>query len=159
MRNAQNSSSSVWNDQTTIGEYKTIFRPIPSIQVKTPRLFRVIVPVTHIEKAVVFYTALFDLEGRRVSSGRHYFDLGGTILACYDAKADGDDRVPPPNPEHIYIAVEDLEGTYEKAKMAGPMEMDDSIKKRPWGERSFYLKDPFGNPLCFVDDRTMFTGV
>jgi hypothetical protein len=32
------------------------------------------------------------------------------------------------------------------------------IATRPWGERSFYLHDPFGNPLCFVDSRTLFTG-
>ena len=24
-------------------------------------------------------------------------------------------------------------------------------------ERSFYCSDPFGNKLCFVDDRTLFT--
>jgi len=29
---------------------------------------------------------------------------------------------------------------------------------RPWGERSFYAHDPFGNPLCFVDATTIFTG-
>ncbi|MGA8663757.1 MAG: VOC family protein [Thermoplasmata archaeon] len=29
---------------------------------------------------------------------------------------------------------------------------------RPWGERSFYATDPSGNPLCFVDSRTLFTG-
>ena len=27
-----------------------------------------------------------------------------------------------------------------------------------WGERSFYVRDPFGNPLCFVDADTLFTG-
>jgi hypothetical protein len=32
------------------------------------------------------------------------------------------------------------------------------IATRPWGERSFYLRDPFGNPLCFVDAATLFTG-
>jgi hypothetical protein len=32
------------------------------------------------------------------------------------------------------------------------------IAMRPWGERSFYMADPFGNPLCFVDERTLFTG-
>ncbi len=26
------------------------------------------------------------------------------------------------------------------------------------GERSFYLQDPFGNPLCMVDQNTLFTG-
>ena len=29
---------------------------------------------------------------------------------------------------------------------------------RPWGERSFYAFDPFGNGLCFVDETTVFTG-
>ena len=32
------------------------------------------------------------------------------------------------------------------------------IAERPWGERSFYVEDPFGNKLCFVDRATMFTG-
>jgi len=32
------------------------------------------------------------------------------------------------------------------------------IETRPWGERSFYMKDLFGNPLCFVDEQTVFTG-
>ena len=32
------------------------------------------------------------------------------------------------------------------------------IAVRPWRERSFYMHDPFGNPLCFVDEKTLFTG-
>ena len=32
------------------------------------------------------------------------------------------------------------------------------IARRPWGERSFYLQDPFGNPLCVVDAGSIFTG-
>ena len=32
------------------------------------------------------------------------------------------------------------------------------IVKRPWGERSFYARDPFQNRLCFVDAQTLFTG-
>ena len=32
------------------------------------------------------------------------------------------------------------------------------IVVRPWGERSFYAADPFGNGLCFVDEKTLFTG-
>jgi hypothetical protein len=31
------------------------------------------------------------------------------------------------------------------------------IAQRPWGERSFYMNDPSGNPLCFVDEKTVFT--
>jgi hypothetical protein len=32
------------------------------------------------------------------------------------------------------------------------------IVKRPWGELSFYVEDPWGNGLCFVDEKTLFTG-
>jgi hypothetical protein len=32
------------------------------------------------------------------------------------------------------------------------------IVKRPWGELSFYVEDPWGNGLCFVDEQTLFTG-
>jgi hypothetical protein len=31
------------------------------------------------------------------------------------------------------------------------------VKKRPWGERSFYVTDPWGNELCFVEDGTLYT--
>jgi len=33
-----------------------------------------------------------------------------------------------------------------------------SIQRQPWGEVSFYAHDPLGNPLCFVDEKTLFTG-
>ena len=32
------------------------------------------------------------------------------------------------------------------------------VAERPWGERSFYANDPFGNKICFVDRPTVFTG-
>ena len=57
---------------------------------QTPRLYRVILPVTDIERAAAFYGAVFGTEGQRVSAARHYFNCGGTILACYDPVADGD---------------------------------------------------------------------
>lgn len=55
-----------------------------------PRLYRVIVPVRSIETAVEFYSGLLEMEGERVTPGRHYFNLGGTILPVYDPVADGD---------------------------------------------------------------------
>jgi catechol 2,3-dioxygenase-like lactoylglutathione lyase family enzyme len=122
-----------------------------------PKLFRVILPVTDIEKAARFYSIILGMPGKRVSSGRHYFDCDGTILACFDPKADGDNFELGPNPDHIYFAVEDLEQRYAialDALGASPKE----IKMRPWGERSFYLKDPFGNKICFVDENTKFMG-
>lgn len=32
------------------------------------------------------------------------------------------------------------------------------IVVRPWGERSFYAEDPWKNPLCFVEDGTVYKG-
>ena len=122
-----------------------------------PRLFRVIVPVTDIARAERFYADLLGIPGRRVSPGRHYFDCGGTILACFDPRADTDPFDLGPNPDHLYFAVDDLEGVFARAR-ALRAEILDPIGVQPWGERSFYLRDPFGNKLCFVDDRTLFMG-
>jgi catechol 2,3-dioxygenase-like lactoylglutathione lyase family enzyme len=129
------------------------------------RLFRVIIPVTGIDRAAAFYSSLLQMPGERVSPGRHYFDCGGTILACFDPGADGDPFELPPNPEHVYLAVDGLEAALERARSAsaGSLSRDGEpeamrIAVRPWGERSFYCTDPFGNPLCFVERGTEFTG-
>lgn len=130
------------------------------------RLFRVIVPVGDIERAARFYGALLGQDGFRVSSGRHYFDCEGVILACYDPRADGDPRNATPNPDHLYFSVTDLEDAYGRAIRLGGLSTETgdgnlpmgTIAKRPWGERSFYLQDPFGNKLCFVDAASVFSG-
>src|SRR5580693_6855807 len=122
------------------------------------RLYRVILPVSDIHKAVTFYQHLLALPGEQVSAGRHYFNCGGTILACFDPRADGDDLDARPNPEHIYFAVDDIESVHRRAGIGGCLDCDKEIRTMPWGERIFYLKDPFGNPIAFVDERTVFTG-
>ena len=133
---------------------------------KAPRIFRIIVPVADLEKASAYYTALLGLEGQRVSPGRHYFDSGGVILALYNPGADGDRQPVRPLPEHLYFAVGDLEAVFRRAQSLGGLSTETGdgglpmgkIAVRPWGERSFYMTDPFGNPLCFVDEKTVFTG-
>ena len=124
----------------------------------TPRLYRVILPVSDIEKAEQFYTRVLEDPGERISPGRHYFNCGGTILACFDPRADGDPWDARPNPDHVYFAVSDLERTFAVAREAGCQRIDEHIETRPWGERSFYATDPFGNKACFVDEKTVFTG-
>jgi catechol 2,3-dioxygenase-like lactoylglutathione lyase family enzyme len=124
----------------------------------SPKLYRVILPVSDIERATAFYRQLLGAHGRRVSPGRHYFDCGGTILACYDPHADGDSFDARSNLGHLYFAVDDLDATFTRAKTAGCSSLDAWIRTRPWGERSFYAQDPFGNPICFVDEKTIFTG-
>ena len=125
--------------------------------VSVPRLFRVILPVPNIEAAASFYARLLGVSGSRVSSGRHYFDCGGTILACYDALADGDPEPVGPNRQNVYFGVDDLGAVRERAREAGCRELT-AIEVRPWGERSYYASDPFGNPICFDESETLFTG-
>jgi hypothetical protein len=31
------------------------------------------------------------------------------------------------------------------------------VVTRPWGERSFYVVDPWGNDTCFCADGTLYT--
>lgn len=123
-----------------------------------PRLFRVVIQVSNIDEATDFYQRLLGVQGVRVSPGRHYFNCEGTILACYDPVEDGDVTDSVPNADFIYIAVGNLEKTYERAKALPCSYLEPEILSRPWGERSFYAKDPFGNHICFVDERTVFTG-
>jgi len=125
------------------------------------KLYRTILPVGNIDEAEKFYSKIFSLKGERVSPGRHYFNLGGTILACYDPKTDGDDEDPQWHPhenQYIYIAVAELEKIFEAVTKSKPLRVDKSIETMPWGERLFYMNDPWGNPMCFVDERTVFLG-
>jgi len=130
------------------------------------RLYRVILPVDSLDVAVRFYAALLDDAGMRISPGRHYFRCGEVTLAVYDPAADGDARTPRPNFDHVYFAVDDLESVFARAQRLGTLSRAigdggfpmGEIARRPWGERSFYLQDPFGNPLCVVDAASLFTG-
>ncbi len=121
------------------------------------KIFRLIVPVSDISLAQSFYKDLLGFEGVRVSPGRHYFDCDGVILACLDSQADGDGLISKPNPEHIYISTDELEDVFQRAKILNAANLLE-IETQPWGEKSFYFNDPFGNPLCFVDSKTVFTG-
>ena len=125
------------------------------------KLYRIIFPVTDIELAVTFYSNILKLPGERVSPGRHYFDLGGTILAIYDPAADGDELNGGwkfHKNQYIYIAVKNLDQTHQEIKNSDCRYVDGKIQIMPWGERLFYCNCPFGNPICFVDESTIFMG-
>jgi len=130
----------------------------------TSKLFRVILQVSDLDKAAEFYAKLLNDEGRRIPRGsRHYFDCGPVILALVDVSAGGDEAKPIP--DYIYFAVADLQAVYDRASRLNCLSDEDvhgepagQIVKRPWGELSFYVADPWGNGLCFVDEQTLFTG-
>ncbi len=123
-------------------------------------LFRVIQPVNDIEKATLFYSEIFGDKGERVSPGRHYFECGSTILACYDPLADGDEiggGWQHHDNQYLYFSIPDLDALLDRVRNAGG-EIVSEIEVMPWGERIFYATDPFGNPISFVDQDTVFLG-
>jgi len=121
----------------------------------SPRIFRVLIRVPDIARAVAFYDLVLDIAHRRISNGRAAYECGDVELVCYDPAADGDlhDIAQSPSFWQLYIAVDDLEA-YEERVRASAGRVAQSIQTRPWGERSFYAADPFGNRLCFVDTRS-----
>ena len=129
-----------------------------------PPLFRLILQVDDLDKAAQFYSTLLDDPGRRIPrASRHYIDCGPMILALVDVTAGGEE--PKPIPDQIYFAVANLEKFHSRATELGCLSSADvhgdsagEIVVRPWGERSFYVHDPWGNGLCFVDEKTLFTG-
>lgn len=129
-----------------------------------PALFRVILQVSDLDQAEEFYGKLLSDRGRRIPyASRHYIDCGPVILALVDVTAGGE--AAKPLPDKIYFAVNNLEKVYELAKELNCLSDEDvhgasagEIVMRPWGERSFYVNDPWGNGLCFVDETTLFTG-
>jgi predicted enzyme related to lactoylglutathione lyase len=128
-----------------------------------PKLFRVVLQVSDLDKAAGFYSKLLGATGRRIHGARHYFDCGAVILALLDP-ADGRLKAKP-TPDQVYFSVKDIDQVHTRARKLGCLskekvhaESGGEIVTRPWGERSFYARDPFGNRLCFVDERTLFTG-
>ena len=129
----------------------------------SPKLFRVILQVSDLTKAVEFYSKLLAVKGRTLRGSRAYFDCGPVILAILDPTPG--DIEPKPAVEYIYFAVADLEAFHARASELGCLSKDQvhddsagEISVRPWGERSFYVDDPWGNGLCFVDENTVYTG-
>ena len=132
-----------------------------------PPLYRIILQVDNLDKAEEFYGTLLGDRGRRIPRGsRHYIDCGPVILALVDVNGEGIPGLEPkPLPDYIYFAVSDVEAVYQRAQELQCLSTEDvhgesagDLVKRPWGERSFYAHDPWGNGLCFVDENTLFTG-
>jgi hypothetical protein len=129
-----------------------------------PTLFRIILQVDDLDAAAAFYAKLLNDPGRRIPrASRHYIDCGPVILALVDQSPGG--FKANPLPDYIYFAVSNLNDIYARAAELNCLSDEDvhgdsagEIAKRPWGETSFYVHDPWGNGLCFVDDTTLFTG-
>ena len=131
-------------------------------QTTTPKIFRVTFEVSNLDEAAAFYTKLLGDPGKRHPGARHYYNCGGVVLAVLDVAQGG--MKPAPGPKSLYFAVADVEAVHARAKELGalaPFSVHGApageIRQRPWGERSFYVTDPWGNELCFVEDGTLYT--
>lgn len=127
-----------------------------------PQFFRLNVEVGSLDAAATFYERLLDLPGRRQAGSRCYFRCGPVTLSVLDVSASG-----PPHPaaKALYFTVRNLEAAFERAKSLGCLSRESvhdapggGIVVRPWGERSFYAEDPWKNPLCFVEEGTIYAG-
>jgi len=127
-----------------------------------PQFFRLNIEVGDLDAAISFYTRLLGIEGRKQAGSRCYFNCGPVVLQVLDVSSL---RKPHPAAKALYFTVSDLEAAYERARLLKCLAREDvhdapggGIAVRPWGERSFYVEDPWQNPLCFVEEETVYTG-
>jgi catechol 2,3-dioxygenase-like lactoylglutathione lyase family enzyme len=116
----------------------------------------------YLDQAADFYGKLFGLEGRKQAGSRCYFSCGPVTLQVVDVSSVGK---PHSAAKALYFMVTDLDGVFARAKALGCLSREDvhgvsssTISVRPWGERSFYVEDPWQNPLCFVEAGTVYPG-
>jgi catechol 2,3-dioxygenase-like lactoylglutathione lyase family enzyme len=128
-----------------------------------PQLFRLNLEVGDLDRAERFYATLLGLQGRRQGGARVYFQAGPVTLQVVDVSAGG--GTPHPAPKAIYFTVRDLPAAFARARDLGCLSRESvhdapggGIVVRPWGERSFYAEDPWHNPLCFVEEGTVYAG-
>ena len=127
-----------------------------------PQFFRLNLEVGDLKSAISFYTKLLGVEGRKQAGSRCYFECGPVTLQVLDVSSV---RQPHPAAKALYFTVNDLEHAYARAKALQCLSREDvhdapggGIVVRPWGERSFYAEDSWKNPLCFVEEGTVYTG-
>ena len=127
-----------------------------------PQFFRLNIEVGDLVEAIAFYTKLLGVHGRKQPGHRCYFDCGSVTLQVVDVSSIGR---PYPAAKALYFSVNNLEAAFDRAKTLhclSRQEVHDApaggIVVRPWGERSFYVVDSWGNPLCFVEEGTVYRG-
>ena len=135
---------------------------MPASEKEVPQFFRLNVEVGNLEEAIHFYSTLLGVEGRKQPGSRVYYECGPVTLQVVDVSSV---REPHIAAKALYFTVKDLEAIFERAKSLGSLSRESvhdapggGIVVRPWGERSFYVEDPWKNPLCFVEEGTVYTG-
>ena len=136
-------------------------KPSPA-NADVPQFFRLNVEVSDLAAAAPFYAQLLGVEGRVQAGSRAFFPCGPVTLVVLDVSAAG---APHPAAKALYFTVRDLDAVHARAHALGCLAREGvhgapggEIVVRPWGERSFYAEDPWGNPLCFVEAGTVYPG-
>ena len=132
---------------------------MPTTNTDTPRLFRLNIEVGDIAEAQGFYEELLGLEGRPQMGSRCYFDAGPVTLQVVQTS------IPHTAAKALYFVLAELGPVHARATSLGCLSSEKVHGEpagqsvvRPWGERSFYADDPWGNPLCFVEAGTIYAG-
>ena len=127
-----------------------------------PNFFRLNIEVGNLNEAAEFYGSLLGIEGRRQAGSRCYFTCGPVTLQVVDVSSASE---PHPAAKALYFTVKDLDAIFERAVALDCRSDGDvhgtpagEISVKPWGERSFYAKDRWNNPLCFVEEGTIYQG-
>jgi catechol 2,3-dioxygenase-like lactoylglutathione lyase family enzyme len=124
-----------------------------------PQLFRVNIEVGDLAAARQFYGALLGAETRGQAGNRFYVNAGPVALQVVG--------VPSPHTaaKALYFNTANLDAVHERATALNALSREavhglagGDISVKPWGERSFYANDPWGNPLCFVEAGTEYAG-
>ncbi|MER5942039.1 VOC family protein [Streptomyces sp. NPDC001928] len=127
----------------------------------TPRLLRLNIEVAGLREAEAFYATMLGVTGRGQAGSRCYFTCGPVTLQVLDVSSHG---AVHPLPKSLYFAVDDLESIFERARELDcllPSRYTARLEVRSLcdrGERSFYVEDPWGNSLCFVEAGTVYEG-
>jgi hypothetical protein len=124
-----------------------------------PSFFRLNLEVGNLDSAAEGYGQLLAQPARRQPGARVYLDAGPVTLQVVQVEK------PHPAAKALYFTVNDIEATFARAQALGWLsrekvhgEPGGAVVVRPWGERSFYAEDPWGNPLCFVEAGTVYRG-
>ena len=127
-----------------------------------PQFFRLNIEVADLAAAASFYAQLLGIQGSKQAGSRCYFNCGSVTLQVLDVSSS---RQPHPAAKALYFTVGNLEAAYERASALHCVSRENvhdapagGIVVRPWGERSFYVEDPWKNPLCFVEEGTVYAG-
>ena len=111
-----------------------------------PRLARIVLPSSDIERDGAFYARLLGVGAEPTATGSRRFVLGnGTIelTASEDAARAA---------STLYVSMPDIKAAYASAKESGAAWVDSRIRREATGERTFRLRDHSGNTLVFLDE-------